>query len=81
MCMSDPALVLEIDAAGEEALVEMRGQQRRLSVALLTLEGTPVAPGDWVLASAGMAVERMDESDAKELAALIAQARDQEDRP
>ncbi|MEX2557744.1 MAG: HypC/HybG/HupF family hydrogenase formation chaperone [Actinomycetota bacterium] len=79
--MSDPALVLEIDAAGEEALVEMRGQQRRLSVALLTLEGTPVAPGDWVLASAGMAVERMDESDAKELAALIAQARDQEDRP
>jgi hydrogenase assembly chaperone HypC/HupF len=79
--MSDPALVLEIDAAGEEALVEMRGQQRRLSVALLTLEGTPVAPGDWVLASAGMAVEPMDEEEAKELAALIAQARNQEDRP
>jgi hydrogenase assembly chaperone HypC/HupF len=80
MCMSDPALVLEVDAAGDEAIVEMRGMQRRLSVALLTLEGTPVAPGDWVLASAGMAVERMEEGEAKDLAALISQARNEEDR-
>ena len=80
MCMSEPALVLEVDGVGEEALVELRGARRRLSVALLSLEGRPFGPGDWLLASAGMAVAVLDETDAQELLALVAQAHE-EDRP
>jgi hydrogenase assembly chaperone HypC/HupF len=75
MCMSDPAQIIEVTPDGGEAAVEMRGARRRLSVALLTLEGRPVEPGDWVLASAGMAIERIDEAEARELSALIERAR------
>jgi hydrogenase maturation factor len=77
--MSEAALVLEVDATGETALVELRGARRRLSVALLTLEGMPVAPGDWVLASAGMAVAPLDADDAQELRELVSRAH-KEDR-
>lgn len=79
MCMSDPAVVVEVDTTGEDALVELRGKRRRVSVALLTLEGTPVAPGDWILTSAGMAVERLDEAEAAALVALVARARNEEE--
>lgn len=80
MCMSEPALIVEVDELGEEALVELRGARRRLSVALLSLEGTPFGPGDWLLASAGMAVAVLDETDAQELLALVAQAHEEDRR-
>lgn len=70
MCLSDPARVLEVSEDGAEAVVRMRGAERTLSVALMTLEGDPVEPGEWVLASAGIAVERIDEAEAEELLAL-----------
>jgi hydrogenase assembly chaperone HypC/HupF len=76
--MSDPARVLEVDPRGEEALVEIRGKQRLISVALLTLEGRGVEVGDWVLASAGLAIELVDEGEAMELAQLMKTARDEE---
>jgi hydrogenase assembly chaperone HypC/HupF len=70
VCLSDPARVVSVSDDGAEALVRMRGALRRLSVALLTLEGETVVPGDWVLASVGMALERIDEAEARDLLAL-----------
>ena len=75
MCMSDPGRVLEMDAGGEGAIVELRGRPRSISIALLTLEGTALDVGDWVLVSAGMAVERLEEAEASELMEFIEAAR------
>jgi hydrogenase maturation factor len=74
--MTEAARVLEVGPAGE-AIVEIRGTRRRLSVALLALEDRPVEPGEWVLASAGMAVERLEESEARDLAAFMERARNE----
>lgn len=71
MCLSDPAHVLEVGDDAAEATVWLRGQRRRLSLAPLTLAGHRVAPGDWVLASLGMAIEAIDETDARALLALL----------
>ena len=67
MCMSEPARVLEVGSDGAEAVVWMRGAERRLSIALLTLEGQTITPGQWLLASAGLAVEVIDAEHAEEL--------------
>jgi hydrogenase assembly chaperone HypC/HupF len=79
MCMSDPARVIEVRADGEEALVEMRGTRRRLSIALLTLQGETVEVDDWVLAGAGIAYERIDEQEAAELETFMRAARGEEE--
>lgn len=71
MCLSDPARVLEVSDDGAEAIVWSRGARRRLSLAPLALAAQHVAPGDWVLASLGMAIETMDEADAHALQALL----------
>lgn len=71
MCLSDPAHVLEVSEDGTEAIVWSRGARRRLSLAPLTLTAQPVAPGDWVLASLGMAIETMHEAEAHALLALL----------
>jgi hydrogenase assembly chaperone HypC/HupF len=75
MCMSDAARVIEVRGEGEEAVVELRGARRLLSVGLLTLEGHSIEPGDWVLASAGIAMEKIEEEEAKELQDLMRAAR------
>ena len=78
MCMSDPARVIETDSRGEQALVELRGKRRLISIALLTLEGRAIGPGDWILASAGIAIEKIDEQEATELSELLQVARGEE---
>jgi hydrogenase assembly chaperone HypC/HupF len=79
MCLTEPARVVQVSAGGGEAVVELRGAHRRLSVALLTLEGRPVKVGTWVLASAGMAVEQIDETEARELLALLQEPKTEEE--
>lgn len=71
MCMSRPARVLQIDSDGAAALADVGGRRRRLSLSLLELEGAAVSPGDWVLANAGLAVKRIDESEAREFLELF----------
>ncbi|MFW5899452.1 MAG: HypC/HybG/HupF family hydrogenase formation chaperone [Jiangellaceae bacterium] len=65
MCIGLPGRVTEVD--GEHAVIDVVGVSRRVSIALLALEGADVAPGDWVLASAGLAVRRLSEQEAHEL--------------
>ncbi len=60
MCLAVPALVIE--AAGDEAVVDLQGNRLRISAVL-----TPrIAPGEWVLVHAGFAIGTVEERDAKE---------------
>jgi hydrogenase assembly chaperone HypC/HupF len=70
MCLSMPARVLTVDGAGREAVVDIDGAERRVSLAVLTLEGRTVEPGAWLLVHTGLAVETLDPADAAELVAL-----------
>lgn len=65
MCIGLPGRVTEVD--GEHAVIDVAGISRRVSISLLVLEGTDVAPGEWVLASAGLAVRCLSEREAQEL--------------
>lgn len=60
--------MLTIDAEG--ATVLLGGHVRRAS----TLVVPEVRPGDWVVVGAGTILERMDPSEAAELAAAVAEA-------
>jgi hydrogenase assembly chaperone HypC/HupF len=62
--------VLSVDARGREAVVDVDGTERRVSLAVLTLAGRTVEPGVWLLVHTGLAVETLDPGDAAELVAL-----------
>ena len=70
MCVSMPARVLTVDGDGREAVVEIDGAERRVSLTVLTLDGRTVEPGTWLLVHTGLAVETLDPTDAAELVAL-----------
>lgn len=69
MCLSDAGRIVEL-VGPAEAVVDLRGALRRVSLVALELEGQPPAIDDWVLVHTGFAVERLDEDHARELAAL-----------
>jgi hydrogenase expression/formation protein HypC len=68
MCLSLAGRIRDID--GEHAVVVVDGSARRVSLAMLLIEGRPVAPGDWVLIHTGFAVEVLDAEEGGELARL-----------
>lgn len=68
MCLSLAGRVDLVE--GEEAVVDVDGRPRRISLALLLLEGVPVAPGDWVLVHTGLAVSLLDPAEAAGIARL-----------
>jgi len=59
MCMAMPGRVIEVGAEG--ALVEVSGRTRRAATLLVP----DVRPGDYVLLSGGMIVERLREEEAR----------------
>jgi hydrogenase expression/formation protein HypC len=67
MCLAVPGLVKTVD--GNSARVMLGGVERDVQLDL-----TPgVTPGDYVLVHAGFAIQRLDEAEAKETLALLAQ--------
>jgi len=58
MCLAVPARVVETD--GRQAVVEILGNRRRADVGLVD-----VAPGQYVLLHAGIAIEVLDEAEAE----------------
>lgn len=68
MCLAEVGRVVALDGAST-ATVEVDGRARLVSLAVLVLEGSTPAPGDWLLVQTGFAVEVLDESEAAELAA------------
>jgi hydrogenase assembly chaperone HypC/HupF len=80
MCLSDAGRIHEVSEDGATGVVWLRGGLRTVSLSLLTLEGRRPQPGDWVLVSAGLAIEQIDESEAKEIASLTDGANATEER-
>ena len=68
MCLAVPARVIKLNA--NSARVEVAGIVRNCNVQLLT----EVKVGDYVLLHAGFAIEKIDESEAKETLRIIASA-------
>jgi hydrogenase assembly chaperone HypC/HupF len=68
MCLTSPARVLAVDADG--ATVLLGGRERRAS----TLVVPDVRVDDWVIVAAGTILERIDQPEAAELAAAVAEA-------
>jgi hydrogenase expression/formation protein HypC len=68
MCLSLAGRIDRIE--GEDAVIEVDGRDRRVSLALLLVEGEPVAPGDWVLVHTGFAVSLLDPAEGAELTRL-----------
>ena len=68
MCLTAPARVVSVDAAG--ATVLLGGHERRAS----TLVVPEVAAGDWVIVAAGTILERIDPLQAAQLTAAVNEA-------
>jgi len=70
MCLAIPARVVEMDSAGDNAVVELDGVRKQVSLALLD----EVAVGDYVLIHVGYALNRLSEAEAQETLRLFAEA-------
>jgi hydrogenase expression/formation protein HypC len=78
MCLSAAARIVSIDADDREAVVDVDGMTRTVSLAVLTLEGRTPALGDWVMVHTGFALEVLDERSVTDLLALRAEMREGE---
>jgi hydrogenase expression/formation protein HypC len=67
MCLAIPARVVQ-RLEGDEALVDLGGVRKRVSLALVPAAG----PGDYVIVHAGHAISQLDPAEAAETLALIA---------
>jgi len=82
MCVSIPGQITTIiDSAHRVALVDISGQPRTISLGLLSADQGAV--GDWVLVHAGLALSRVDATDAQTILAMLqaCDQLDQEERP
>lgn len=70
MCLAIPARIAAIDDTGQTARVSLGGVAKDISLALI--DGAAV--GDYVLVHVGYALNRIDEQEARETLALMAEA-------
>ena len=78
MCVSIPGQITDIIASAHRiALVDIAGQLRTIDLGLLSADQGAV--GDWVLVHAGLAISRVDATDAHIILAML-QAYDQLDQ-
>jgi hydrogenase expression/formation protein HypC len=68
MCLGIPGRVVRmVDGyAGQLALVDVQGAERRVNLGMLDPDEQRLASGDWVLIHMGFALERIDEAAARE---------------
>ncbi|MCE5263166.1 MAG: HypC/HybG/HupF family hydrogenase formation chaperone [Deltaproteobacteria bacterium] len=67
MCIAFPGKVLSVTGSGS-AVVDIGGIRQEVSVDLLADQ---VKPGDYVISHAGYAIQRIDETAARESLALL----------
>ena len=82
MCVSIPGQITGIiDPTLRIALVDIAGQPRTINLGLLSADQGAV--GDWVLVHAGLAISRVDATDAHTILAMLqaCDQLDQEERP
>jgi len=77
MCIALPGRIVEVDADGQRAQVDVLG---RVQTVHLTLLGT-AAPGEWVLVHTGFAVERLTAAEAAETVRLLEELAPALDQP
>jgi len=65
MCLAIPYKVLEVKE-NQRAEIKVAGSRREISLELLP----EVKAGDWVLVNLGMAIARIEETEAKEIMAI-----------
>jgi hydrogenase expression/formation protein HypC len=63
MCLGIPGKVVEVDAAGQRALIETMGVKRQVGTQLVE----EVAAGDYLMVHAGYAIEKIDTGLAREM--------------
>jgi len=69
MCLALPARIVALDAAGDEAVVDLGGVRKTVSVAL-----TPgVTVGEYVIVHVGHAIGVVDPEEAERTLALFAE--------
>lgn len=72
MCLGIPGEVMAfVDAARQVAVVEFGGTRREVDVTLLLDEGLEV--GEWVLVHVGVALSKIDETEAEETRSFFEQ--------
>jgi hydrogenase assembly chaperone HypC/HupF len=66
MCLGIPGRVVELveGYAGQLAMVDVQGAQRRINLGMLDPDQPAVTPGSWVLIHMGFAIEQIDEAAA-----------------
>jgi hydrogenase expression/formation protein HypC len=66
MCLGIPGRVIRLldGYGGQLALVDVEGAERKINIGLL--DGEPLAPGDWILIHMGMAMEKVEQSQAED---------------
>jgi len=68
MCVEQVGRVVQLSAPDDGVvIVEAGGRRRRISTALLVLEGVEVRPGDWLQTHTGLAIRVLPEDEAGEL--------------
>ncbi len=67
MCLALPTRVVEVEADGQWASVELGGVRKRISVALLD----DVQPGEYVILHVGYALAKLDTAEAERTLALM----------
>ena len=71
MCLAIPAQISELtDGDEREAVVDILGVRRRVSVELLVDD--PPRPGDWVLVHVGFALSKIGAAQAEEQLRVLA---------
>lgn len=71
MCLSSAGRVVSVSADDANAVVDVGGSRRPVSLAVLVLEDRAPEPGDWVLIHTGLAVEIIDEEAATALTDML----------
>jgi len=68
MCLGIPGRIVEItDVARLRAQVDVDGERREVSVAMIGLDGRDGARvGDWVIVHVGFALAKIDEAEARQ---------------
>jgi len=71
MCLSSAGRVVSVSADVANAVVDVGGSHRSVSLAVLVLEDRAPEPGEWVLIHTGLAVEIIDAAAAAVLTDML----------
>lgn len=67
MCLSDIGRVIDVDVDRHAARVEVDSRTVGVSTVALGLDAAPLAVGDWLVVHTGLAVDRLDDADARQI--------------